>query len=204
MKIQANLCAAIIGLFCFTFLPVEAQDIKLESGNLAFLKDATALRIKYVYDGMLVGNTNEADYIKFKVAEFNKKEAGKGEKWLAGWINDRAGRYEPAFESQFTKYLDRKAISFIAIGNDVKYTMILKTLMTEPGWAGWGIWHKESHIDVVATFVETANPDAVLATISVKNSPGNGYDYDPAGRIENCYATCGKELGHFLRKKAFK
>jgi hypothetical protein len=200
MKFQTNLCAAISGLFCLAFVPAQAQRVELVSGSLAFLKDATALRIKYVYDGMFVGKTNEPDYIKYKVADWNAKEPGKGDKWLANWVNDRAGRYEPAFEAQFTKHLNRKSISFIRLGNDVKYTMVLKTLETEPGWAGWGLIHNASHIDAVVTFVETAQPETVLATISVREAEGNGFDYDPAGRIENAYATCGKALGAYLNR----
>ena len=83
-KLHVVIFAAIIGLFCVAFLSVQAQDVQLESGNLTFLRGETAVCVKYVYDGMLIGTNNEADYIKYKVAFFNKKEPGKGEKWLAG------------------------------------------------------------------------------------------------------------------------
>jgi len=203
-KLHVVIFAAIIGLFCVAFLSVQAQDVQLESGNLTFLRGETAVCVKYVYDGMLIGTNNEADYIKYKVAFFNKKEPGKGEKWLAGWINDRTGRYQPSFERRLNKVLVRRTITFGSSQKDSKYTMILKTLVTEPGWAGWAFIHQESYIDAVVTFVESDKPDTTLATISIKHAPGNGYDYDPAGRIENTYAACGAGLGDFLWKKALK
>jgi len=202
--IQTLLCAAIIGFTGIASFQAQAQRIRLESGDLDFLKGQTTVGIKYVYEGMLVGEKQEADYVSEKTEAWNKKEAGKGDKWRAGWFADRTGRYQPKFEKVLNKILERKAIVLGSAQKDAKYTMIMRTVMTEPGWAGWGIVRKASHIDIVATFVETAKPDTTLATISVKDCPGNGLDYDPAGRIEDAYATSGKELGHFFIKRAFK
>ena len=71
--------------------------------------------------------------------------------------------------------------------------------------AGWGMIHHASQIDAIATFVETANPDNVLAVVNIKDEQGNGFDYNVFGRVADAYGNIGKQLGHFLiDKKAFK
>ncbi|HWN96764.1 MAG TPA: hypothetical protein VNT99_17175, partial [Methylomirabilota bacterium] len=72
--------------------------MKLISGSLDFLKGEKTLNVEYTYDGLTVGKGTEQAYIDKKVAEFNAKEAGKGEKWLEGWKTDRTKRYQPKFE----------------------------------------------------------------------------------------------------------
>ena len=46
----------------------------------------------------------------------------------------------------------------------------------------------------------------ILAVITLKNIPGRGMgnDYDAGYRIQESYAKCGKSLGAYLVKKAFK
>jgi hypothetical protein len=204
MRIQVNLCTAAIGLFLLALVPVKADDIKLESGNLGFLKGVPSVCVKYVYDGLMVDKTNEADFIKFQVADANKGGPGKADEWLGHWNNDRDRRYQPLFEERLNKVLNHRKIEFGIAKNEAKYTMILKTLVIVPGWAGWGLIHKASEIDAVATFVESGRTNDVLAVISLKHEPGNGFDYNVFGRIADAYGNCGKQLGHFLDKKAFK
>lgn len=38
---------------------------------------------------------------------------------------------------------------------------------------------------------------------TAKECPGNGFDYNIAGRIEDSYGNCAKDLGQLLLKKAF-
>jgi hypothetical protein len=203
-RTHVKLRAAAIGFFLLAFVPIEADDIKLESGNLSFLKAVPSVCVKYVYEGLVVGKTNEADFVKSQVADANKGGAGKADEWLGHWNNDRAGRYQPLFEERLNKVLNHRKIEFGSTKSDAKYTMILKTLVIVPGWAGWGLIHKTSEIDAVATFVETGRADDVLAVISLKHEAGNGFDYNVFGRIADAYGNCGKQLGHFLDKKAFK
>jgi hypothetical protein len=87
---------------------VSAQKIKLVSGDLSFLKGQTKLNVEYIYDGMMVGKKPEVEYIKEKVEKYNKDEAGKGDKWLVSWKNDRTTRFQPKFEELLNKYLDGK------------------------------------------------------------------------------------------------
>ena len=81
--------------------------------------------------------------------------------------------------------------------------MIFKTTRTEPGW-NVGVMRVPAYIDAEVWFVETANPDNVLAKISIKNSPGRdafGMDYETGLRLQESYAKAGKSLGGFLKGK---
>ena len=70
------------GFLLIAVSPLAAQSLKLESGTLEFLKGEKSLNVEYVYDGLTVGKLAEKDYIEKKVAEYNTKEAGTGDKWL--------------------------------------------------------------------------------------------------------------------------
>jgi len=173
---------------------------------LDFLKGETQVNVEYGYEGMRVSKfEHEQDYIDKKVAEFNNKEAGKGELWRQGWVADRAERYQPKFEELLNRYLaDRKSNLKFGSFKDAKYTLVLKTTFTEPGWVGLGLIRQSSLINADAVFMETQNRATPLAALTITKSPGfgaMGYDYDPAIRIQESYAKAGKELGIFLSKK---
>ena len=179
--------------------------INLRSGSLDFLKGETQVNVEYGYENMRVGKfEREQDYIDKKVAEFNK-EAGKGELWRQGWVNDRARRYQPKFEELLNRFLAaRKSSLNFGSFKDAKYTLILKTTFTEPGWAGIGGIRESARIDADAVFVETQNRATPLARLNITKSPGLGawgYDYDAGMRIQESYAKAGKELGIFLSRK---
>ena len=180
--------------------------INLRSGSLDFLKGETQVNVEYGYENMRVGKfEREQDYIDKKVAEFNNKEAGKGELWRQGWVNDRARRYQPKFEELLNRFLAvRKSSLNFGSFKDAKYTLILKTTFTEPGWAGIGGIRESARIDADAVFVETQNRAIPLARLNITKSPGLGawgYDYDAGMRIQESYAKAGKELGIFLSRK---
>ena len=180
--------------------------IKLKSGSLGFLKGETQVNVEYSYEGMRVGKfEHEQDYIDKEAAEFNNKEAGKGELWRQNWIADRGQRYQPKFEDLLNSYL-AKGKSGLKFGSfkDAKYTLLLKTTFTEPGWVGLGLIRQSSLINADAVFVETQNRATPLAILTITKSPGfgaMGWDYDPAIRIQESYAKAGKELGIFLSRK---
>lgn len=181
----------------------EAQKILLEDGDLSFLKGQKTLMITYDYSEMGVGRfATEEEYTTSKVTEHNENEAGKGEKWLAGWKNARKSYYEPKFEELINKYV--VDINMIALPSkkDAKYTLILKTTFTEPGF-NIGIMRKPASINVEYIFVETANPSTVLAKLSCRNIPGRdvmGYDFDAGTRIAEAYAKAGKNIGSYIVK----
>ncbi|MGZ4986880.1 MAG: hypothetical protein ACXWBP_02455 [Limisphaerales bacterium] len=184
-----------------------AQDIKLESGTLGFLKGEGTLNTEYAYDGLTVGKMTEKDYIEKKVAEYNAKQAGTGDKWLASWKTDRAARFEPKFEELLNKQFESRKIALKAGKSpDAKFTLVLKTTSLEPGWNA-GIMRRPAEVSTQAEFYEGKDRSKPLAVITLLKAPGRdamGFDFDVGYRFQEGYAKTGKELGYFLYKKALR
>lgn len=181
-----------LGLILAGTFTADAQRIKKLEGNISVLANETKMNVVFTYDHMRVGKyDHEADYIADKKADYNKKESGKGDNWERSWVGDRKSRFEPQFIELFEKN------SKLAIGNypDAKYTMIINTSRTEPGYNIY-VSRKNAEIDLEVTIIETGT-DHVIAKYSVKNAPGRtfgGNDYDTGTRLEEAYAAAGKHL----------
>lgn len=177
-------------------LAVKAQKVKLESGSLDVLRNEKTINIEFEYDGMSVGKYDtEKEYLEAKKAEYNKKEAGKGDAWAESWKNDRESRYQPRFIKEFTEQ------SNMTVDKTAKYTLIFKTTSTEPGY-NVVVSRKNAEIDGEAWIVETADHSKIIAKIKVSNAPGRiygGYDYDTGVRLQEAYATAGKKLGKYIK-----
>jgi hypothetical protein len=176
-----------------------SQKIKVLEGDLAPLKGQTSIKTEFTYDDLVVGkDKTEASYVEKKKEEYNKKEAGKGDKWAADWVDDRKNRYEPKFRELFAK-----ESKMTTAEDNSTYTLVFKTTRIEPGY-NIGISRQNAYIDGEVWIVETANKDKVVAKISIANSPGGtfgGYDFDSGSRIAESYAKAGKEIGYLIMKK---
>jgi hypothetical protein len=181
---------------------LNAQKIKMKSGTLDFLKEQTSLLVKYDYSNMAVGKfTDEAEYIAKKKAEYNEKEAGKGDKWAEAWVADRSAKYEPKFEELFNEYCGKKGLTCSQTADAAEYEMLVHTLFTEPGY-NVGVARQNAYIDVEISFKKIADGEEV-AVMSVDNCPGTGamgYDFDTAFRIGESYAKLGKSLAGMVLK----
>lgn len=203
MKIVKTVFVALLVL---SVTAIQAQKIKVTEGDLGFLKGETQLLLEYDYSEMAVGKFDkEEDYVAKKVAEYNEKNPGSGDEWKDKWEADREGRFHPKFEELINNYTEKADCNVDQTNIKAKYTLILKTTFTEPGF-NIGIVKKDAMINVEAIFVETDNHDNVLAVITMTNIPGRGMgnDYDAGYRVQEAYAKCGKSLGSYLVKKAFK
>lgn len=194
MKLVKSLGLLLLsGAFVFT---ADAQKIKVTEGSLDALDGVKEYNIEFTYENMAVGKfKTEAEYIEKKKAEYNKKEAGKGDKWAESWVNDRASRFEPKFIEKFEEYSGAKA------KGNAKYTLIFNTSFTEPGF-NIGITQKNASINGEVTIVETANKSKVVAKITIEKVPGRtgtGYDFDTGERISESYEKAGKEIGKKLK-----
>lgn len=197
---------AFIALLVLGMTNVQAQKIKVKSGDLGFLKGQTEVLVQFDYSDMAVGKFDkEEDYVAKKVEEYNKAEAGKGDNWKENWIADRKNRFQPKFDELINKYTSKVNCDFDESNENATYLMIVKTTFTEPGW-NIGISRRDAMINVTVLFVEKANTNNVLAEMTISNIPGRtamGGDYDTGLRISEAYAMCGKALGSYLVKKAF-
>jgi hypothetical protein len=204
-KLALFFCSALLALL---FTQSHAQKMKLETGSFGVLKGTTVLNIEYKYENMAVGKyKNEQEYIEDKVADYNKKEAGTGDKWKESWFADRESRFEPQFEELMNKVFAEKATG-LTLSHDptAKYTLIVHTTFTEPGY-NIGISRMNAYIDARVELIETTNPSNILAKMTIDSSPGRdamGYDFDTGYRIQEAYAKMGKELANYIWKNYFK
>jgi hypothetical protein len=176
------------------------QTVKLAVGDLKPLKGEKIIKTEFTYDKMVVSEANipEEDYVKKRKGELNAKEINKGDEFEKNWYGARQTRFEPKFNLLFEKYAK------VSTKGDSKYTLIFKTIMTEPGWVAVGLIRSSARIDAEAWIVETANPSVIIAKFTVNNAPGGGamgYDYDPGFRIQEAYAKSAKELGKLIASK---
>lgn len=179
----------------------HAQKLK-QTGDLKFLKGESQINVEYRYDNMMVGKKTEDQYIKDSMAEREKKEMGTGEKWLDAWKGNRENRFQPKYEELFNK-----SVKDVTIGSfpDAKYTMIVHTTWTEPGY-NIGVSKMPAYINATVSFVETGK-DAELANVTITKAPGSqfsGYDFDAGTRLSEAYAISGKRMGAWLMKNAYK
>lgn len=179
-------------------MPAMAQKLKVVEGKKEALKQAGKINLEFDYSSMSVGKfKTEAEYVKKKKDEYNKKESGKGDKWETDWIADRTERYEPQFMELFNKHAKGNTVGDF---ESAKYTMIVKTTRTEPGY-NVHVSRKNAEIDGEIWVVETANKQHVVLKINFTKAPGRsfgGYDYDTGFRIQETYAVLGKVLGKYL------
>lgn len=198
MKTRLSIITCLLMLFAT--VQSTAQRVRIMDGSIDVLKGVSKLNAQFDYSKMGVGKyASEEEYLAKKKEDYNKKEPGKGDDWEKSWRADRKNRFEPQFKELFAKHSD------INLGDypNEKYTLIFKTTYTEPGFNVY-VTRKNAEVDGEAWIVETANPDKVIAKISVQNCPGRtfgGNDYDTGTRLEESYAVAGKGLGKFMGKE---
>ncbi|MCE7064144.1 hypothetical protein [Dyadobacter sp. CY326] len=181
-----------------------AQRVDLKSGDVGGLSGQKTLNIEYDYSEFGVGKfATEKEYLDKKTAEYNAKEAGKGDTWKKAWADDRKARFEPKFEELFNKGLADKGLQAVQSRPDAQYTLIVRTKFVEPGF-NVGVMRKNAYVDYEVDLVESANKSAKVAQINMRNVPGGqfgGFDFDTGVRIAESYAKAGKSLAAFLDKK---
>jgi len=132
-----------------------AQKIKLIEGDLAPLKGETSIVVKFTYDHMRVGKFDkEEDYVAKKTADY-KKRAWQGDNWAKSWASDRERMFEPKFIELFEKETE------MTVKKEAKYTLIFKTIFTEPGYNVPMITHENARIDAEVWIVETAGEKVI-------------------------------------------
>jgi hypothetical protein len=182
----------------------HAQKVALKSGSVASLGTLTDIRVEYTYDDLMVGKMKEADYLKKKTDEYNKKEPGKGDQWQKDWVTDRETRYQPRFQDGFNNFCKMLGVDFKVDPNAAgKYRMVIHTTFTEPGYNIY-MTSKNASINAEVTIFDESN--AEIAKLTITNSPGSGIfemDYDTGTRIQEAYANAGRSLAAYILEEAF-
>jgi hypothetical protein len=180
---------------------LNAQDF--DDADLSFLSGQTKFNIEYNYDKMMVADATEETYKKEKIAKFNEKQPGKGERWAEKWVNARALTYEPMFEELSNKFIFKANGGTAAKKQaDAKYTIYVRTLNTDPGWNAVVMKRNpkcvfEISIIEIATGKEKAKGEMKASGILMG---GSDWDFDPTNSIKECYAKAGKEVGKKIAK----
>jgi hypothetical protein len=171
--------------------------------DFSFLKGQKELNVEYDYSNLKVGKKDmmdEPEYIKKKTDEGNKKEAGKGDHWAELWTGGRKNHYEPKFEDLCNKQLTGLVVGAGKTG--AKYTLILHTVMIEPGF-NVGVMKQPAFCNYEISIVETADHSKVKLKWNLGDVMGSnmsGMDFDPAARIVECFAKGGKMIGKDISK----
>lgn len=180
-----------------------SQRINVKSGDVGVLAGQKTINVEYDYSDFGVGKfATEQEYLDKKSAEYNAKEAGKGDSWKKAWVEDRKNRFEPKFEELFNKGLEGKGLSLVGGRPDSKYTLIVRTKFVEPGF-NVGVMRKNASVDFVFDIVETSSKSKVVE-LSLDKTPGGmfgGYDFDTGARLAESYAKGGKVLANYIEKK---
>ncbi|MCF0063693.1 hypothetical protein MUK70_30695 [Dyadobacter chenwenxiniae] len=198
------ICAAVIAVAAVGTSDSFAQRVDLRSGEVAVLSGQKTVNIEYDYSEFGVGKfATEKEYLDKKSAEYNAKEAGKGDTWKKAWVEDRKNRFEPKFEELFNKGMAEKGLQAVQSRPDATYTLIVRTKFVEPGF-NVGVMRKNAYVDYEVDLVESANKATKVAQLNLRNVPGGqfgGFDFDTGVRIAESYAKAGKSLAAFLDKK---
>jgi len=196
----------LMGAFLFPGITMFAQ-CKLVSGSVSVLKGQSTINLQYDYSKMAVGKfKNSDDYVASRTADMNKKKPGDGDRWAEAWKNDRASRFQPMFEKNLNQKTSKFNVNLKENATSAKYTLIIRTTFTEPGFNAVEV-HRKAYIALQVDLVETANPSKVIASIDMKKEESinmMGFDYDTGGRIQSAYDRAGENLGSFLVKNVFK
>jgi len=196
----------LMGAFMFPGMKMFAQ-CKQVSGDVSVLKGQTVINLQYDYSNMAVGKfKDEKDYIAKRTADMNTKKPGDGDRWAEAWKTDRASRFQPMFEKNLNQKTSKFNVNLKENATSAKYTLIIRTTFTEPGFNAVEV-HRKAWIALQVDLVETANPSKVIARIDMKKEDSinmMGFDYDTGGRIQSAYDRAGENLGSFLVKNVFK
>jgi hypothetical protein len=184
-------------------LPIagNAQKLKLTKGSLAPLKGEKEVLVEFDYSSFAVGKfKNESDYKAKKVDEYNKKEAGRGDKWSESWENDKTTRFPQKFLTLYNK--TTKGFTISEGASSAKYKMIVILNFLEPGY-NVGVSSQPASANFTIRYVEIENPDKPVAEISVIGAHGStamGMDFDTGLRISECFAITAKRLAALTAK----
>ena len=192
-KIFMSVALLFVGLTA-----VAQRTTKAAEADYSFLKGVKKINVVFDYEGMTVGkNMTEVDYVAQTVAEKNEKKPGAGDEWKEAWEKGKLNLYEPAFITSLNKKL--KKMGFEASqGDDAEMTLIVKITRLEPGFYSYAV-NKDAELDMLMSFVETANHDNITSQVVMTNVHG-AEAASVSGRLVTAFNMTGAILGKYIAK----
>lgn len=182
---------------------VNAQKMKIVSGNYDFLKDQKELNLVMDFSDVKFykENMDEAAYISKREKEI--LDAGKPNIEVEEWKQDWDHFKDNVFTEKFLASMNKNTTIVTSTNNnDAKYTLHVETVWIYPGWYP-GVMAQPSKVSTVLKFVETLSPTVVLLEIESKEAPGDNFVGVPNNndRIAEGYAKTAKTLAKKISKK---
>ena len=200
MKKQFIAIVFMIGAF------VNAQSVKEATGSLASLKNQTSVNVEFDYSNLklMKENLTEAEYIKNRSEDLNKKTPGVGDSLIKKWKGSKEMIWTPKFLELVNVVLfkEKKSIIFKEDNKAAKYTVEVKVDWIYPGWDA-GVMKQPAKVTTTIKLVETANRSNVLYQAKFIDAPGDqwGNNFSNESRIGEGIAKSGKTLAKLILKQ---
>lgn len=197
-----------------------------EAKCFSYLKDEKVISLKFKYDHLMVDDGNvknlwdfkleselkpEAEFLRLKVEKYNRKNKGYGEAWVKDWEQNKKNDFEASFEKLFNKGTKHKLLVNRLV-DTLKYTMLINVKEMAMSDGGYTV------CDFEVLIFETAKPYIILSLAQMYRVEGLKYRRWNTGpfsvlafflpfldsgafnsfsnHVKDCYAGCGKDLGH--------
>lgn len=183
-------------------LTLNAQKLKILSGDVASLRGQTSLNLKMDYSEMKFydENIDEKAYLAKRQKEISANKGGEESKlWLDDWEYSKTASFPKKFIESWSK---NSRLTLKEDGSS-PYTLVVKTVWIYPGWFA-AIMRDPAKVSTLIKIVETANPSQVVLEIQSRKAPGdirfvgvpNNND-----RMAEGYAKTAKSVAKMIDKK---
>ena len=199
-----NKLFVVLGFLFVATTAANAQKLVTKSGNLDFLKGQKEFNVEFIFDKTTFGKANkpEAEFIKEKVDENNKKEAGQGDKWLEDWNNAKAHK----FPEKFISIMKEEMPADVSVNTPTaKYICMVKPLNMETGFK-IGMSTIPAKVDFELSWADASDKTKTLCVQTLENVPGSqamGFDFTSSSRLAESFAKAGKILGKNLESNVY-
>jgi hypothetical protein len=181
-----------------------AQKMKIEKGDLSFLKGQNVVNVTFDYSEMkmMKENMTEAQYVEKHTAELNAKVDGNGDSWKKQWATGKENIWNPKFLSIANTVLtkDKNPLRFKEDSN-TPYTLLVKVKWIYPGWDA-AVMKQPAKVSTQLVFIDSQTKD-VVCEISSQEAPGDqwGNNFSNEYRIGEGFAKTGKSLAQKIIKE---
>ncbi len=183
-------------------LTVNAQKLKILSGDVVSLRGQTSLILKMDYSEMKFYNENidEKTYLDRRQKEIS---SNKGEEESKLWLEDWEYSKKTSFPKKFIDSWSKNSTLALEEDGSAPYTLVVKTVWIYPGWFA-AVMKQPAKVSALLKIVETANPSQVVLEIESTKAPG---DISFVGvpnnnnRMAEGYAKTAKSVAKMIGRK---
>ena len=190
----------------FATVICTGQNMKVEKGDLSFLKGETEINVVFDYSQLTLmkENLTEEQYVNQRTKELNEKNKGVGDIWKKKWKSSKEMIWNTKFLELVNTILSKKKIN-LNFQEDLptsKYTLIVQPTWIYPGW-DIAMMKQAAKVSTRLKFVETGNESKVVLEIITDKAPGDQYgsNFSNESRIGEGFAKTGKSLAAMIITK---